>query len=407
MAAPGDVFDGRYRIHALLARGGMADVYRAHDERLGRDVAVKVLREVEHQERFAVEARTLARLNHPNLVALLDAGTHGDAAYLVLELLGGETVATLLQAGPLGPERSAEIGVAVGGALAYIHEREIVHRDVKPSNLMLDDRGTVRLADFGIARLIGGASLTGTQQTVGTMAYLAPEQLRGELVTSAADVYSLGLVLLECLTGRRVFEGTPVEAGMARLASDPSIPASLPPPWRPLLASMTAGDARYRPSAEQVAHRLQGREPGVGPAVAAPLGAAATPTMAATRAGAAVPPTRTAVASGPPVRRRKRRRGGLLLGLAAAALLLVLIAVIGFNVLRDRGDGDSEPSPTSTTEAPGTTTETVPATTAPPVTTTVPPTTTTVPVTQPDNEGPDGGDGGGPGPTVSVPVSAP
>src|SRR6266498_3777401 len=175
MIATDTLLQSRYRIDGLIDRGGMADVYRGRDVRLERDVAVKVLREIEHERRFAAEARTLARLQHPNLVRLLDAGTDNGDAFLALEL-----------------PRVARIAAETTAALDYIHGRDIVHRDVKPSNLMLDAYGSVRLADFGIARLLGATRITTTHQAIGTMAYIAPEQLEGGEVGPTTEIYSLG-----------------------------------------------------------------------------------------------------------------------------------------------------------------------------------------------------------------------
>ncbi len=338
------LLDSRYRIDVLIDRGGMANVYRAHDLRLEREVAVKVLREVEHERRFAVEARTLASLHHPNLVRLLDAGTDNGDAYLVLELLDGATLRQLLDRGPLHPARVARIGVETAGALDYIHRRGIVHRDIKPSNLMLDERGSVKLADFGIARLLGGTAITTSHHPIGTMAYIAPEQLDGDTIGPPADIYSLGLVLIECLTGRRVFDGPPAVAGAARLSRDPHIPTDLPGPWPATLRAMTARDPAARPTAAALGGWLNGRDARV-----ASLPAAVTRAVPAARTEAA--PTKVGSTAVQRMRLRRRRPwlGGLLVGTLIAGTLG--LALLVYRTGSSGGDRAPRPAPTTTPAA--------------------------------------------------------
>jgi serine/threonine protein kinase len=258
------VLGDRYELGPLLGRGGMADVFRAEDRTLRRAVAVKVLREAAGDEsdraRFVGEARTLAGLSHSGLVTVLDAGSADAHPFLVMELVDGRTLGRVVQDrdGGLPLEDVGSVGAQVAEALAYVHRNGVVHRDVKPGNILLDSRKRVRLADFGVARLVeDSAGHTRTGHVIGTAAYLAPEQVTGGEVSGATDVYSLGLVLLEALTGRREFPGAATEAAVARLHRDPEVPESLPEEWRGLLARMMSRDPAERPSADEVAEQLR------------------------------------------------------------------------------------------------------------------------------------------------------
>jgi tRNA A-37 threonylcarbamoyl transferase component Bud32 len=251
----------RYRVEGILGTGGMAHVVRATDLVLHREVAVKLLRETTDTEgdlaRFLTETRTLARLSHPGLVTLLDGGTTASGRpYLVMELVDGPALSASLEA-PLDPVRVAEVGAQVAAALAYAHAQGVVHRDVKPGNVLLRGDGRVKLADFGIAKLLGDQSLhTRTGTVLGSVHYLAPEQVAFEEITPAVDVYALGLLMLRCLTGHHAFDGPTIESALARLSADPEVPADLPPAWRDLLTAMTRRVPEARPSAAEVADRL-------------------------------------------------------------------------------------------------------------------------------------------------------
>ena len=263
------VLAGRYALDEVIGRGGMADVYRATDQVLEREVAVKVLRADTADEsdpdrrRFREEAQMVAALDHPGLVTVLDAGVDDGVPYLVMDLVEGTSLATFCRGRQVAPHRVAYVGAELASVLAYVHEGGIVHRDVKPSNILVGSDGVIRLADFGIARVVTDPnSHTGTGQTIGTAAYLAPEQVRGEPVTAASDVYSLGLVLLEALTGTRAYTGGPMEAALARLDEAPLIPTSLPTGWPALLSRMTAFEPADRPTAQEIVPVLRALEAG-------------------------------------------------------------------------------------------------------------------------------------------------
>ena len=249
----------RYVIISLAGRGGMADVYRARDTVLDRDVALKVLRtrdtSEQERDRFVAEGRILAQLSHPNLVTLLDVGI-SDEPFLVMEYVDGATLAE--HPGPMALEMVASIGIQLGRALECAHGAGVVHRDVKPGNVLLGPDGRTRLTDFGIARLLeDSARHTAEGLTIGTAAYIAPEQVDQGPVGPAADVYSLGLVLLECITGERAYPGPQIEAALARLTVPAPIPGDLPPGWQRLLRRMTASEPGDRPDASAVVAALR------------------------------------------------------------------------------------------------------------------------------------------------------
>jgi serine/threonine protein kinase len=193
-------------------------------------------------------------LSHPSLVQVYDAGTDASGRpWVVMEFIQGETLADALKRGPLPLGQVCEIGIAVAEALDHVHAMGLVHRDVKPANVLLKTGGGAKLTDFGIARLVDAARVTSTGLMVGTASYLAPEQVAGEPVGPATDVYALGLLLLEAITGSREYDGPVVEAAMARLHRDPVLPLSLPAGWSSLLTAMTTRHPADRPSAAEVA----------------------------------------------------------------------------------------------------------------------------------------------------------
>lgn len=271
-AAGTTLLRGRYRLGELLGTGGLAGVYRAYDEFLGRDVAVKIFRATASAEsdfhRQEDEVNVLARLNHPNLVTLLDAAVDrtdpdNPRIYYVMELVEGTDLQQRLREGALTPRQIAQLGYYVAAGLEQVHHLGIVHRDIKPSNIMLasylndDSRVTAKLTDFGIASLGSADPVKENEIVTGTVAYLSPEQASGELVTTSTDIYSLGLVLLQCFTGEIAFPGPPQHAALARLIDDPPIPASVPTEWVPLLRGMTEREAANRPGTHEVALALR------------------------------------------------------------------------------------------------------------------------------------------------------
>ena len=253
-----ETLGGHYRLVRLIGRGGMSDVYEALDVRTGISVAIKVVRsgDPEFVQRLSHEARALESFEHPGLVRLFDTGLAGDQAYLVMEYVDGITLAELLRRGPLSAAETAALGATLADALAYVHERGIVHRDVKPSNILRASSGKTMLGDFGIAQLRDAATLTITGTMLGTVSYMAPEQLEDNQVGPSADLWSLGIVLLECLTGRRAYEGSPSEIVARRLVAPVPIPLDLPVPWKLVLTGMLDHRPDQRLTGHQVAAML-------------------------------------------------------------------------------------------------------------------------------------------------------
>lgn len=313
----GDPFIGvtmadRYRLDGLVGRGGMAAVYRGEDLVLHRPVAIKVFAAategLDDRDRRASEIALLASLSHRALVRLYDAGhdPSTDREFLVMELVDGRDLRVALRSGPLGPADAAMMLADLAEALHAIHERGIVHRDIKPANVLLEPARlpnrtwNAKLADFGIARLIDDARLTSTGLLVGTPGYVSPEQVTGAVPAPPADVYALGLLVLESRTQQAAFPGPAVESASARLVRDPVIPPELGADWVALLRAMTARDPAERPTALEVVVAASALDTAERPDATATTvalgaagsagaaGAAATPTVAMTGAAASV-----------------------------------------------------------------------------------------------------------------------
>ncbi|MFC4149179.1 protein kinase [Micromonospora mangrovi] len=262
MLSPGVQLGNRYRLDERIASGGMGDVWRGTDQVLGRTVAVKsllpaLLDEPGFAERFRGEARTMATINHPGVVDVYDFGSDQHIAFLVMEYVEGDALSsTLSRVGRLTPARTMALLAQAADALHAAHEKGIVHRDVKPGNLLVRPNGTLVLTDFGIARSDLVGQLTAAGSVLGTASYISPEQATGAVATPASDVYALGVVAYQCLAGRRPFEGdNPLEIAMKHVRDTPRpLPGDIPPQVRAIVERALAKDPAARwPSAAALA----------------------------------------------------------------------------------------------------------------------------------------------------------
>ncbi|MYW74741.1 serine/threonine-protein kinase, partial [Pseudonocardia sp. SID8383] len=334
-----ELLGGRYRLEGLLGQGGMSDVHRATDTRLNRPVAVKIFGAADDpsaDQRFEQEAQVMANLRHPGLVAVHDFAVEADRAYLVMELVDGPTLKDVIAREDLPPEDIRRIGTEVAQTLAYVHSQGVTHRDIKPSNILVDSDGRARLADFGIAALLGADGHTAAGEIIGTPAYLSPEQVQGRPVGPPTDVYALGLVLLEAWTGRQEYQGQGLQGAAERVNRAPVVPADVPEPVRTAIDRSTATDPQRRPDARRVAEILS--EPA---AVAPPV-----------------------VAPEPEPEPRDLGSSGIGKWIAIGALVVALLVLLLGFLLFGNGDSDTQAPPTTETSAPPTTETTTEAPTS-------------------------------------------
>jgi eukaryotic-like serine/threonine-protein kinase len=350
-------FADRFVLENELGSGGMARVYLGRDEVLDRPVAVKMLNPThggtDIGDRFEREGRTAARLAHPNIVQVYDAGeaefNGRETSYIVMEYVSGGDLKELIdQKGRLPGPELARLGDEVCAGLAHAHERGVIHRDIKPHNILLDENGHAKVTDFGIARALDTTQATRTGSFLGTALYSSPEQLQGQKVTPKSDVYSLGATLYQAATGEPPFAGgTPLEVASQHVSRPPAPPrergADVSEDLEVLILSCLAKDPDDRPTAEVARSRLEAEIPSAGATQAQPTAPAAAPTRAEqTRPAPAVPPPGDRPGR---VSRddRQGRRGGLLAVLALLAVLVVIGALAAPQTGLLGGSGDQNP----------------------------------------------------------------
>jgi eukaryotic-like serine/threonine-protein kinase len=333
--ATGTLVDSRYRIQQRIGSGGMADVYLAEDTHLGRSVALKVLhrrfaQDHEFVERFRREAKSVAGLSHPNVVGVFDRGDHEGTYYIAMEHLPGRTLKEIVETeAPLSQERAIDLGEQILHGAGYAHRHGVIHRDLKPHNVIVDDEGHAKVTDFGIARA-GASEMTETGSIMGTAQYLSPEQAQGHAVTAASDLYSIGVMLYEMLAGRLPFEGeSAVSVALKHLSEQPPPLAQFRPDVNPALegvvmAALAKDPAQRWQSAEEFAQGLEAARTQIEAGVDGALDlAAVTPVPLP-----APPPEAVPVADGDgvpppavePARRRRRRWPWFTIGLLTLAL---------------------------------------------------------------------------------------